>query len=58
MNSLLIPNVESTYLKTDKCKFESSQKMRAESVDSSKACSKPTVKLFIVYSFELTSWRV
>jgi len=37
IDSLLTPIVESTYLNRDMCKFESSQKERWQSTDSSNA---------------------
>jgi len=44
IHSLLTQIVESTYLNINMCKFESSQnyESRAQSVDSSKACRKPS----------------
>jgi len=43
IDSLVVSHVESNYINTDMCKFESSQKheSRTQSADSSKACRKP-----------------
>jgi len=43
IDSLLISHVDTSYLNTDMCKFESSQKVksRAQSAGSLKVCRKP-----------------
>jgi len=60
MDFLLDSHMENSYLKTDMCKFESSQKdeNRAHSADSSKAYRKPrtfnwTYKQFTIAHMEL-----
>ena len=48
IDSLLVSPVEWSYLNTDMCKFEISQKdeSRPQSADSSKACRKPIAFTF------------